>query len=180
MAGWSIRPGRLADLRELADIERAADTLFPAGRLPPGDDTYPVAVLQAACAAGLLFIAEVEERIAGFAVCEIVDCLLHLAGLAVHPDFGRRGMGAALVRKVVDECRARRLDGVTLTTFGDLAWNAPFYQRFGFRIVAEAALSPHLAATLQRERAAGMQGRVAMNFVMTPSRRNEDSAGTNA
>jgi predicted N-acetyltransferase YhbS len=87
---------------------------------------------------------------------------LHLAGLAVHPDFGRRGIGAALVQRVLQIARDRALAGVILTTFDDLPWNGPFYRRLGFRVLAERDLSPFLAATLQRERAAGMQERVAM------------------
>lgn len=162
MSNWRIRAGTRDDIPLLAGVERASDTLFPPGRLPPGDATYPVAGLRAACDDGLLFVAEARDRIAGFAFCAMADGRLHLTGLAVHPDFGRRGIGAALVRRVIDAARARGMAGVSLTTFSDLPWNAPFYARFGFLVVADRALPPFLSDTLANERASGMQQRVAM------------------
>src|SRR5512139_3290634 len=151
MSDWRIRAGTEDDIPRLAEVERASDTLFPPGRLPPGDATYPVAGLRAACNEGLLLVADEDGAIAGFAFCEPADGRLHLTGLAVHPDFGRLGIGAALVRRAIDESRTRGLDGVTLTTFADLAWNGPFYARLGFRVADERALSPFLAAALGRE-----------------------------
>jgi len=163
-ADWYLREGTRSDVPLLAALEQAADALFPPGRLSPGDDTYPVRDLVAACDAGLLFVAMVAERLVGFAYCSVVDSELHLAGLAVHPEFGRRGIGAALVRRVVDAAMARGLSGVTLTTFADIPWNGPFYARLGFHRLAGAGLPPHLAAALARERDAGMTGRIAMRL----------------
>lgn len=163
-ADWRLRAGSRADVPLLAALEQAADALFPPGRLPPGDDTYPVADLVAACDGGLLFVAMAGERLVGFAYCAVAGRDLHLAGLAVHPDFGRRGIGAALVRRVEGAARARGLDGVTLTTFADIPWNGPFYERLGFHRVADAKAPPHLAAALARERDTGMTGRIAMHL----------------
>jgi O-acetyl-ADP-ribose deacetylase (regulator of RNase III)/GNAT superfamily N-acetyltransferase len=162
MADWCIRTGMPDDVLLLADIERASDTLFPPGRLPPGDATYPQDVLSAACAAGLLFVAERSGSIAGFAFCGAADGRLHIGGLAVHPEVARRGIGTALLQRVIAEARARGAAGVSLTTFADLPWNAPFYARYGFQVVADRALTPFLADTLADERAGGMQQRVAM------------------
>ena len=58
----------------------------------------------------------------------------------------------------------RRLDRVTLTTFEDLPWNAPFYQRLGFRKLTEDELTAPIATLLERERAVGMIRRVAMRY----------------
>ena len=58
----------------------------------------------------------------------------------------------------------RRLDRVTLTTFEDLPWNAPFYQRLGFRKLTEDELNAPIATLLERERAVGMIRRVAMRY----------------
>jgi predicted N-acetyltransferase YhbS len=166
MTDWILRAGTRDDVADLAAIERAADSLFPAGRLPPGDDTYSLASLWMACDEGLLFVVEAEARTAGFAVCTVVEGRLHLAGLAVHPEVGRRGLGARLVTRVIEEARLRDLAGVTLTTFADLPWNAPFYERFGFKVVDADACSPCLAEVLRREQTAGMTHRVAMICAM--------------
>jgi predicted N-acetyltransferase YhbS len=162
MSEWVVRLGSRSDVGSLAAVERAADSLFPPGRLPAGDDTYPEAALRAAADDGLLFVAALGDRVVGFAFCEVIESYLHLAGLAVHPDFGRRGAGSALVRQVIAALRTRALAGATLTTFADLSWNAPFYARLGFRVLAEDELPTFLAAILQRERAAGMRSRVGM------------------
>ena len=171
MGDWAIRVGSPDDIAALPDVERESDRLFPEGRLPPDDATYPLDALRASCEADLLFVAEIGGRIAGFAFCEPADGRLHLTGLAVHPDFGRRGIGAALVECVIAGARERGLGGVTLTTFEDLPWNAPFYRRLGFRRIDEGELSPFLEATLRRERAAGMRERVAMLLETRPQAR---------
>ena len=45
---------------------------------------------------------------------------------------------------------------VTLTTFRDIPWNAPFYARAGFRVLASAELGPGLAALVRDEAARGL------------------------
>ncbi|MDP1554166.1 MAG: GNAT family N-acetyltransferase, partial [Hyphomonas sp.] len=53
--------------------------------------------------------------------------------VSVHPEHGRRGLGAALIRRVFQDAADRGLKTVTLSTFRDLPWNAPFYRTLGFR-----------------------------------------------
>jgi hypothetical protein len=48
------------------------------------------------------------------------------------------------------------LPSVTLTTFRDIAWNAPFYARCGFAELADRDLNPRLAAIRVREAALGL------------------------
>lgn len=40
-----------------------------------------------------------------------------------------------------------------LTTYAHLAWNAPFYQRFGFETMADAACGPEIREVLAAQRA---------------------------
>jgi GNAT superfamily N-acetyltransferase len=61
----------------------------------------------------------------GFASVEIVDGLAHVWQLSVLPSAGRRGIGTALMEAVAGWARDQGLDAVTLTTFRDVAWNAP-------------------------------------------------------
>jgi GNAT superfamily N-acetyltransferase len=100
----------------------------------------------------------------GFVLCERpAPATLHIREIDVRPDFGRRGIGAALLAHACRMGAARGLVHATLTTFLHLPWNAPFYARQGFRIVDdEAALAPHLVRALAAERAAGLRRRVAM------------------
>jgi N-acetylglutamate synthase-like GNAT family acetyltransferase len=159
---YRIRQGKLDDLPNLRDIELAADRLFPPGRVPETGATFPLPQLEAAVHNELLLIAEAAGGVVGFAVSAVCDRLLHLSLLAVHPDHGRRGLGTNLVLRVVEEARGRALAGVTLTTFADLKWNAPFYEKLGFHILAPDEWSPRLASLLTKEKEAGMNNRVAM------------------
>lgn len=47
--------------------------------------------------------------------------------------------------------RAKGLLAITLTTFKNVPWNAPFYARLGFEQLPEATLAPRLAAILAEE-----------------------------
>jgi hypothetical protein len=43
-----------------------------------------------------------------------------------------------------------------LTTFTDVPWNAPYYQRLGFRRLSDDKLTPGLRAIRAREAAIGL------------------------
>ena len=159
-----IRCARPPELTYLADIERKAASLFPAERVADPAATLPMAQLQAALAAKLLFVAVEDDQLRGFAACRVVDRYLHLDELSVHPDYGRRGIGQALVSRVLVEAQQRQWAGVTLTTFADLPWNAPFYARRGFVELPEQSWGPELCKIIEREQMLGfpMQLRVVM------------------
>lgn len=78
------------------------------------------------------FILVVGEPVVGFAhVLEVSD-RWHLEQIVVDPVHGRRGLGAALLVGVCREVASRGGRQVTLRTFADLPWDAPFYERDGF------------------------------------------------
>ena len=158
----TLRPGTHADIPRLAEVERLAAKLFPAGRLPDTQATLPMTVLEKAIADGLLTVACVTSEPAGFAVAEITDSWLHLVEVSVDPAFGRRGLGRALVNWAIEASGARNLSGVTLTTFSDLPWNAPFYERLGFVPGDADALPSHVRAHLEAEASSGLSRRVGM------------------
>ena len=167
-AAWSVRPARATELRRIAEIEREAGARFddlPAlAGLP--EVLAPPDAVAAALARGHLWVAAVTTSDApvGFAYADVVDGALHLEELDVVPRWGRRGIGAALVAAVIAAARREGLAAVTLTTFRDVPWNAPFYARLGFRVLPPAALSPGLVALLAAEDARGLPRalRVAM------------------
>ncbi|GAB5508592.1 MAG: GNAT family N-acetyltransferase [Nitratireductor sp.] len=78
-------------------------------------------------------VAEHEaDGAVGFAICGNIGLFLHLKELSVAPEHGKRGLGSALLRAVVAESVSRGLDGVSLSTFRAVPFNAPFYARHGF------------------------------------------------
>jgi predicted N-acetyltransferase YhbS len=90
-------------------------------------------------AAGLSFVAAEHGRVVGTVRLWHVQAggraALLLGPLAVHPDWRGRGIGAALMRRALDEARRRGHAGVLLV--GD----APYYGRFGFSAAETGTLA---------------------------------------
>ena len=102
-------------------------------------------------ALGLVWVAEDSGQLIGFATCEAFEHELHLWELAVRHDAQGKGAGRALIAAVVDEAQARGLPAVTLTTFRDIPWNAPFYARCGFIELSDDELGPFLTLVREKE-----------------------------
>ena len=160
----------LAEPREVAllpEIERRACDLFlavPATASLPSSLTS-LTNLEAAQSAGLLWVARAGGSPVGFALLERLGDGLHLEELDVLPEHGRKGIGRALIREVCRYAEAQR-SALTLCTFRDVPWNAPFYERCGFRTLGDDELCPALSARVQEEAAHGLGAhlRVAMKF----------------
>ncbi len=161
---YQIRNATYLDINCLASIESAADRLFPEERLPTPASTYPSENLLRALHDGLLLVAEVNSVVVGFAVAGELEQALHLYAVAVHPDYGKRGIGRGLVVGIIEESARRALIGVTLTTFKDLSWNGPFYEKLGFRCFEPDETGATLTSILLSEKSAGMLRRVAMIY----------------
>ncbi|MCZ2807530.1 GNAT family N-acetyltransferase [Modestobacter sp. VKM Ac-2983] len=157
-AGGQVRDADDADLAELAAVEAAADELFwPLGIT----DLPPPATAEERARAWRVLVA--GRPVAGFAVLELVDGAVHLEQLSVHPAHGRRGIGTALLAATLDTARQHGADRITLLTYADVPWNAPFYARHGW--VATTELTPGLQALRRRETELGLDRhgpRVAM------------------
>ena len=158
-----VRPDEIPGLPE---IERRACVLFLTVPATAGLPDYltPVEDFEAAGRAGLLWVARGEDgRPVGFALAEDLVDSIHLQELDVLPEFGRRGIGAALVARVLEEAGTRGKP-VTLSTFRDVPWNAPWYARLGFRALEPEELSPALRVRMDEETARGLPEalRVAM------------------
>jgi GNAT superfamily N-acetyltransferase len=168
----SIGLARPEEVPALADVERAAGALFAGWAVALEADPAPAdpAELEEAQRAGRLWVARSDSgRVVGFALVDVVDGRPHLEEMDVHPDFGRRGIGARLVAAVCDWARGAGHSAITLTTFRDIPWNAPFYRRHGFRELAPRELTPALRAIVADEAARGLDPatRVIMSLEVT-------------
>ncbi|MGY1671633.1 GNAT family N-acetyltransferase [Geodermatophilus sp. SYSU D00710] len=144
-----VRVAEPADLELLPDIEAAADALF----VPLGfADLPPPQTPQERAAAWRVLVA--GRPVTGFAVLERVDGDVHLEQLSVHPTAGRRGLGTALLDAAVRAAREAGAARVTLTTYADVPWNAPWYAARGFTEVTGPG--PELAALVDREAVMGL------------------------
>jgi putative acetyltransferase len=98
-----------------------------------GLDSLDAWTWAAARAAAVTIVAVEDEQVVGFS--DLVDGSL-LDMLFVDPDVGRRGVGAALVTRIV---RLAREGGAgTLETYASLTAR-PLFERFGFEIVERCA-----------------------------------------
>ncbi|MDT0215328.1 GNAT family N-acetyltransferase [Rothia sp. ARF10] len=124
-----VRPATAADLPGLAAVEasgdRLFDTVFEGVDWPPPDSGEARAARP-----GLLLV--VGEPVVGFAHVLSLPEGWHLEQLVVDPAHGRLGFGAALLDAVCREVASRGGDRVTLRTYADVPWNAPFYARHGW------------------------------------------------
>jgi len=87
---------------------------------------------------------------------ELVDDHAHLEQLSVLPDHGGRGVGTRLLDAVADWAGAQGHPEVTLTTFRDVAFNAPLYAKRGFAVVPEDRWSDALRARVAHEATLGL------------------------
>lgn len=157
---YTIRPALPSDLPRLPPIEQAAATLFhdtAYGFLTAGDPV-PFETLVENQHTGRVWVAVWTETDVpvGFAVATLMHDHPHLQEMDVLPDHSRNGLGTRLVDAVCDWAIANNYPWLTLTTFRDIPWNAPFYQRLGFEIVPSADWTPGLRAVMQAEAATGL------------------------
>jgi len=149
----SIRLARPADVPALPPIERAAARLFEGLEENVADgETFSETHLEAARRRGCLWVATTPgDAPVAFALVEPMDGVLHLEEIDVHPDHARRGIGRRLIERVVARAREAGLAAVTLSTFRNVPWNAPYYERLGFRELSEPGWTPGIRARAARE-----------------------------
>ncbi|GAB3154366.1 hypothetical protein GCM10027058_24680 [Microbacterium neimengense] len=83
----------------------------------------------------MIVVAEgADGAVVGFVHILEFDGGAHLEQVSVLPAFGGRGIGRALVEAAKDAAREAGYAKLTLRTFADVPWNAPFYASAGFAI----------------------------------------------
>ncbi|MFB7717127.1 MULTISPECIES: GNAT family N-acetyltransferase [unclassified Nocardia] len=155
-----IRAATTDDLPILQDIEDAAGEPFrTVGMIEIADDDPPsIEVLDEYRRDGRAWVAVDDDGDIPIAylISEEVDGTEHIDQLSVHPQAARRGIGATLIDRAADHARAQGLTALTLTTFTEVPWNAPYYERLGFHIVDDAELTPGLRKIRAREAEHGL------------------------
>jgi GNAT superfamily N-acetyltransferase len=162
-----FRPPRRDELEALRSIERDAARAFADIGMPEiaGDEPLPVAELERLRARGRAWVAVDErDRPVAYLLSAVVDGCAHVEQVTVSPSHVGRGIGAALIEHLGAIARAEGRPALTLTTFRDVPWNAPYYERLGFVVVEPPDQGPELAALVTHEAASipGDAPRVAM------------------
>ncbi|MFE7135779.1 GNAT family N-acetyltransferase [Streptomyces sp. NPDC057638] len=160
-----IRPATAGELAQLQEIERAAGEPFRSLGMTEIADDEPPALndLERYRAAGGAWVytgangANGESgALLAYLLDEEVDGAAHIEQVSVRPSAARRGIGRELIEHLADRARTRGLSGMTLTTFAEVPWNAPYYARLGFRELPEPELTEGLRRIRRHEREIGL------------------------
>jgi GNAT superfamily N-acetyltransferase len=155
----SSRPATPADLPVLREIERAAGEAFRDAGMPEIADDEPPSLdaLAGYQRAGRAWVVDGEAGTpVAYLIADVVDGNLHIEQVSVHPRYARRGIGRLLIERAAAYAKAGGMRALTLTTFAEVPWNAPYYARLGFTVVDDLSLSPGLREITRREAAHGL------------------------
>jgi GNAT superfamily N-acetyltransferase len=143
----------------MQDIERAAGGWFREVGMPEiaEDEPLPLEELTRYRQGGRAWVAADDTDVpAAYLIADIIDGSVHIEQVSVHPRAARRKIGRMLLEHAAAYAAARGIRALTLTTFAEVPWNAPYYARCGFRILDDSELSPGMRAVRDREIAHGL------------------------
>ncbi|MBF8722461.1 GNAT family N-acetyltransferase [Pseudomonas guariconensis] len=165
-----IRPTRLHDVPLLAAIERSAAQAFLSlpdlAWLASGDVLDDAAHRAFIAGQGSWVAIDDNDHLRGFICTEQANDWLHIHEISVCAQAQGQGIGRALLQWAISVARSQGMRVVTLTTFAEVPWNAPFYARHGFKVVEQAQLDTRLREVLRQEHAHGLVGRCAMALLV--------------
>ncbi len=159
MGLMQIRAASEGDLAVMQEIERAAGIWFREIGMPEIAEDEPLSL------AGLdryrrddrAWVAVDDAGVpAAYLIADLVDGCLHIEQVSVHPRAARRKVGRALLDHAAGYAAGRGIGALTLATFAEVPWNAPYYARCGFRVLDDSELSPGLRVLRDREIALGL------------------------
>jgi GNAT superfamily N-acetyltransferase len=172
MTNIGIRNAVPPDFDKLPFVEVAAAQAFKAiglqavAHMPP---TPPEDYHQLPASAFVL-VAETDEQIIGFCVVTELCGEAHLKEISVAHDFAGKGVGKRLLLQALTQAQTRDYTAMTLTTFKDVPFNAPFYKNLGFAEFQPDNRWPQLQTILAQEAQSllGQYERIAMMKPLNP------------
>lgn len=172
-----IRPATVDDIPALVAIEDSASALFLAY-----DTTrhlahagMPASGYARALSQETIWVAESlgAATLIGFVMTRLLEDGIHITELSVAADWQRQGVGRALIEHVILDAQQHGKKAITLTTFRDIPWNAPWYRSLGFQTLSSTSLddAPWLKTQLSKEQPPGcpLASRCAMRFSVPPN-----------
>jgi GNAT superfamily N-acetyltransferase len=168
---YQIRNAIEADVPLLPEIERRAASLYDEVELSNAvdSDITSVAEFQEGQEAGRLWVAtDRTGSVVGFALVQMIGGEPHLEELDVLPEHGRKGIGTALVKIACAWVADAGFSNLTLSTFRDVPWNAPFYEKLGFRALKAEELSESLKRLMEAESGRGLPRELRVVMRRTP------------
>jgi GNAT superfamily N-acetyltransferase len=149
-----IRPPRPDEIPLLPQIENEADLRYvrvglrSVLNMPPAT----LASLEFARRHGRLWVTSAPlGRPIGFALMKLRRDTAWLDQLSVLDCWQRHGYGTALIDRTAAQAHTLGFDKLYLSTYRDVPWNRPFYERRGFSEMPRASLSMTLRQQIHQE-----------------------------
>ena len=163
----TVKLATLRDVVRLQEIELDAGERFrEVGLAPIADDAPPSAeLLEGHIDSATVWIAcDGDGHAVGYATASIVDNEAHLDQISVIGAAAGHRVGRRLLHVVLVWARASGMDSITLTTFRNVPWNGPYYERLGFVVLESNEMGPGLTRIRAEESRNGLdvEERVAM------------------
>lgn len=158
-AGGPVRLARENEIAALQEIERRAGAPFAeVGMSAVADDEPPSwEVLQAFVSEGRAWVwPDENDHPIAYLILGLVDDQPHIDQVSVDPAHARARIGKRLIDHAVDWSKNNGRHEITLTTFTQVPWNGPYYERLGFSYIEPADEPPGLRAIRAAELAHGL------------------------
>ena len=125
---FTLRLGRRSDIRDIAVMSRC---LIEVGLR--GWSWHPTRVARALNGRdSCVVVADVRQRLAGFAIAEFGDSTAHLSLLAVQPAQQRRGIGVALIDWLIESALTAGITHINVEMRANNFAARSFYEALGF------------------------------------------------
>lgn len=131
-----IRPAREDEIDRIREIEDKANEMFAGLQLIDEslDEGVPLESLKESIEKNRTWVACIgADMPIGMVIVSEMDGSVYIEEMDVLPAFARRGVGSMLLGYACEWAKQNCFSAVTLSTFRDVPWNAPFYRRHGFR-----------------------------------------------
>jgi ribosomal protein S18 acetylase RimI-like enzyme len=167
-----IRAARRDDLPAVREIERAAGAAFRDLDMAAVADDEPLSITELAAFqqnGRAWVVTDDADRPVAYLLLDVVDGNAHVEQISVHPNHSRQGLGKTLLDTAAAWAQQHSLAALTLTTYVNVPWNAPYYQRLGFHIMPEDQITGGLRRIREHEQARGLARwpRVTMRRLLT-------------
>jgi GNAT superfamily N-acetyltransferase len=149
-----IRKARADEFARLNEIEQIADERYAAVGLGIVLD-MPTASHRRLAEGPLWVAVDEADQPVGFLLAGEIDGFAYIDQLSVLPEHGRKGIGAALIKTVLDWARSTPARMIVLSTYRDVPWNQPFYERHGFVEMPESEWSEEIRGARAHEAKVG-------------------------
>jgi GNAT superfamily N-acetyltransferase len=153
IVAYTIEPGCPTHAGRLREIERAAGIRFREigmSSIADGEPTPQSILEDRALRHRLLVARDATDSIAGFLIWSPKDGIAYIEEVSVDPAHAGHKLAARMIDELCTQIRGT-FDRVSLATFRDVPWNAPYYAKLGFAEQERTGLGPEHEETWRQQ-----------------------------